>query len=438
LLEFRKKEADFTRNRSLNLVHTIGLVMSLTLTRNGNGYDIASQNYFRELSRCLDEEIDPVRRQSVSDARAKLGWEAFEYLLGEANLESSGLPKSLRFKRHVTRAVDGSSFFTPRTQDLLEHFSPRKTKAQEGETHYPYGLLVSAVNVFTMQPTAAVVTDYKQSERDGLRALIQKFGKGDLSLLDRGLGGAAVYREFEEAGQFFLHRAKTTGDRVASYLQEFLKSGKKDKTLKLCVKDKDSGDQSKFKIRLVLGPIDSEGKPIVFVTNLVGRKKYRRHEIIELYEKRWGIETMYGRVKNLLCLEKFHGRTYNGVMQEIFANLLALSLAAMAVTAVVDEDEMDTEAELPSFKNATEAVRRHLFDVVDRRIHGDSAKRLTKRLLAEVRDVIYPIRPGRSHPRVSRQPIKSWNLKKSAKIKAFKQQQIAAQFLQSKNCAASP
>jgi hypothetical protein len=33
--------------------------------------------------------------------------------------------------------------------------------------------------------------------------------------------------------------------------------------------------------------------------------------------------------------------------------------------------------------------------------------------------VMYPIRPGRSYPRVSMQPIQSWNLKKSAKLKAF-------------------
>ena len=42
LLEFRNSPRDFTRNRALTLEHTIGLTMSMTLARNGNGYDISS------------------------------------------------------------------------------------------------------------------------------------------------------------------------------------------------------------------------------------------------------------------------------------------------------------------------------------------------------------------------------------------------------------
>ena len=397
--------------------------MSMTLNRNGNGYDISSQNYFRDLSAQVKEQIHPVRHQSVSEARSKLGWKAFEDLLGEANLEAVGLAKDLKFKGHPVRAIDGTTFYTPRTDDLLQHFSPRHTRA--GETHYPYGLCVTAVNVFTGQPVAAVVGDYKKSERELLGQLLPRFTPGDLSLLDRGLGGSAVYFDYQEQGQFFLHRTKTTGDRVATYVQEFLASGRKQKKVRLTLKDKASGKERSMKLRLILGPIDSEGKPIVFVTNLVDKKHYRRSEIIDLYQKRWTCETLFGRVKTLLQLEKFHAQTYNGVMQEIFANLLCLSLAAAAVTAVVEEDEMDSEIELPNFKNATEVVRRNLFAIIDQKIKNQKPKFVTAHILDEVRALKYKIRPGRSFPRVSKQPIKSWNLKKSAKIRAFEEKKSA-------------
>ena len=395
----------------------------MTLNRNGNGYDISSQNYFRDLSAQVKEQIHPVRHQSVSEARSKLGWKAFEDLLGEANLEAVGLAKDLKFKGHPVRAIDGTTFYTPRTDDLLQHFSPRHTRA--GETHYPYGLCVTAVNVFTGQPVAAVVGDYKKSERELLGQLLPRFTPGDLSLLDRGLGGSAVYFDYQEQGQFFLHRTKTTGDRVATYVQEFLASGRKQKKVRLTLKDKASGKERSMKLRLILGPIDSEGKPIVFVTNLVDKKHYRRSEIIDLYQKRWTCETLFGRVKTLLQLEKFHAQTYNGVMQEIFANLLCLSLAAAAVTAVVEEDEMDSEIELPNFKNATEVVRRNLFAIIDQKIKNQKPKFVTAHILDEVRALKYKIRPGRSFPRVSKQPIKSWNLKKSAKIRAFEEKKSA-------------
>jgi hypothetical protein len=151
----------------------------------------------------------------------------------------------------------------------------------------------------------------------------------------------------------------------------------------------------------------------------IDKKRYKRRAIVELYRSRWSVETMYGRMKNLLCLEKFHAQNYNGVMQEIYANFLVLSLAAATVSAVVDEDDVDTAVELPSFKNATECIRRHLFSVVDHKIEGIRPKKLTRIILEEVRAIMYPIRPGRSYPRVSMQPIKKWNLKKSAKLREF-------------------
>lgn len=393
--------------------------MSMSLNRNGNGYDISSQNYFKDLSKELNEKLKPAAHQSVSDARGKIKWEGFEYLLGAANLEKRGLPKSFKFKGHVTRGVDGTSFYTPRTEELLEYFTPRNTCSQEGQTHYPYGLCVTAVNVYTGQPVCAVVDDYDTSEREGLKKMLCEFSPGDLSLLDRGLGGKEIYFELEDHEQFFIHRAKTSGDYVATYIQEFLESGKKQTMVEITMKKESK--EIKMDLRLILGPIDSEGKPIVFVTNLLNKNRYKRSAIIQLYNKRWACETLYDRVKNLLCLEKFHGRSYNGIMQEIFANLLALSLTALAVSAVIHEEKLDPEVEQPNFKNANEVVRRHLFDIIDKRITGAKSKAVVKEILKEVGAIMYKVRPGRSYPRVSMQPIKIWNLKKSAKLRAFQE-----------------
>lgn len=425
MLNFRNSPSDFTRERSLTIEHTVGLIMSMALARNGSGYDISSQNYFRELAAEIDLDIAPVRHQSVSEARAKLQWQGFEYLLEVANIERDGLSKEFKFKGHITRAIDGTSFFTPRSNELLEHFSCRNTRSAEGTTHYPYGLCVTAINVFTGQPTAAVIDDYKSSERKLLKQIMGKFKRGDLSLLDRGLGGQTVYLEFQSSGQFFIHRAKTTGDRVAGYIQEFLNSKKDQQIKKISIKDEDTNEEFQMQLRLILGPPDSEGKPIVFVTNLLSKKKYKRSQIQELYQKRWSVETLYNRVKNLLCLEKFHAKTYNGIMQEIFSNLLVLSLTAAATAAVIKTEKLDPEITLPNFKNATEVVRRNLFNIVDHKIRGKRPKAITRQILKEVADVLYPIRPGRSFPRVSMQPIKKWNLKKSAKIQEFQMSNLS-------------
>ena len=111
---------------------------------------------------------------------------------------------------------------------------------------------MTAVNVFTGQPAAAVADDYTKSERELLQKLLAKFKANDLSLLDRGLGGGAIYLAYQEALQFFIHRAKTTGDRVALYVQDFLLAKKKQQIKKVVILDKDSGKLVEMELRLIL------------------------------------------------------------------------------------------------------------------------------------------------------------------------------------------
>lgn len=401
------------------------MILHMAISRNENGYDITSQNYFRELGLHLEEKIEPVTRQSFSEARGKLSWQGIEYLLDVANQEESlrELPH-LKYRGHITRAIDGTSLLLPRTDELLSYFTPRKIPGSGGELcHYPTAMLVTAVNVFTGQPVRAVVNEYQASERALLLSIIQGFGPGDLSLLDRGFGGAQVFYEFERHGQFFICRMKVSGDRIASYIQKFLKSGLSEKTLKISSFNDDTQSDAQFKIRLVRGPNDSEGKPIVFATNFIDAAQYSRKSILNLYRKRWDVETMYARVKVLLKTEKFHAKNLNGIMQEVFASLLVLSLTALASTIASKKKKLEPRVTAPSFKNATEVVKRHLFDLINCKITDVDPKKLAKDLIEEVGAVLWKKQPGRSFPRLSRQPIKKWNLKKAKKLQEFQQNQ---------------
>ena len=131
---------------------------------------------------------------------------------------------------------------------------------------------------------------------------------------------------------------------------------------------------------------------------------------------------MYGRVKNLLKLENFHSKSFNGVMQEIYANLLVLSLTALIAVGAASELKLDPDLAVPSFKNAQAVVRRHLFEAI--LAHPaptrTSARALARRLIEEASRVVWKKQPGRSYPRVSKQPIKIWNLAKNRKLNEFK------------------
>jgi Transposase DDE domain len=390
------------------------MTLYMAANRNEDGYDITSQNYFSELGLHLGEDIVPATRQSFCTARKKLHWTAFEYLLRLANQDYTPALTLLRYKGHVTRAIDGTRLTLPRSEDLLAHFELPKSKAGFG--HYPAAMLVTAVNVFTGQPSRAMVDKHTSSERVLLRKLMENFEVGDLSLLDRGFGGAQTFLEFDKQGQYFVCRMKTYGDKIAIYIQDFLCSRKKQKSVKLEFIDACTGEKVHLRIRLIRGGRDSEGKPIVFATNLKDRNTYSRASILKLYRERWSVETMYGRIKNLLKVEKFHARSYNGVMQELYANLLFIALTALIVTEAGLTLGLDRETTVPSFKNATAVIKRHLFSVIDTGITKKQSNQIAARMIEEVSRVLWKKQPGRSYPRVSRQPIKSWNLAKNKKL----------------------
>jgi hypothetical protein len=196
----------------------------MCLHRNGSGYAISLIDYFGLFGK------KEASKQGYSEARRKLSWRAFEFLLNEANLEHTGLPETMKYRGHVVRAIDGTLFFTPKTEELLAHFTQKAVAVPKGQkhTHYPYGKLVTAVNVYTAQPVAAVVDDHVTSERAMVRSLIKTFSPGNISLLDRGLGGTQVFLEYEQQSQYFVNRAVTTGPGCAADIRTFLRSRKRD------------------------------------------------------------------------------------------------------------------------------------------------------------------------------------------------------------------
>lgn len=213
--------------------------------------------------------------------------------------------------------------------------------------------MVTAVNVFTGQCKAARVVNHTCSERDQLRSMIElDFGRGDLTLLDRGFGGDQTFLCFDDYDQFYLCRMRSSGESLALYLQKFIASRKKHQVIRHRVTRLQAGEEAQIRIRLIRGPKDSEGKRIILATNFPDSKRYSCRSLLKLYQSRWTVETLYGRVKNLLGLEKFHSKSVNGVMQEIYANLLVISLTALIALGASCELKLDPEVKVPSFKNA--------------------------------------------------------------------------------------
>lgn len=344
----------------------------------------------------------------------------FKFLLEESYRQDL----ETRWLDHCVKIADGTKLTLPRTQDILEHVECPNTKA--GPMHYPQALMVTAISSSTGQPLGMNIGSHRSSERELLLELLKRSNPSDLWLLDRGLGGAAIYLEFLRLDIDFVHRAKTSGDTIPFYIKDFIKSRCQTQEVSIPVKDI-GGKWTAILVRLVRGRKDSEGKQIVFVTSLLDQERYSNRAIRELYRERWGIETMYNRVKNIIQIEKFHARSWNGIIREIYAHLVVISLAAQIDIEASRQLKLDRKKAQPNFKAVINVIKRNFVVLLGKTqtFTPSDINRMADEMIREATRVVYRKRPGRNFPRVSRQPIKSHNLCKAKKLKEFSERSHA-------------
>lgn len=332
------------------------------------------------------------------------------------------------WKGHVVRAVDGSKLTLARSKDITAEFPlPAPERSKKGvSAHYPSSLLVTACQVFTGQPTSARVSDMYGTERESLISMVKEdFSVGDICLLDRGFDGMKVWGAIEENGQYYIARLREvpeTGAKHFQYVHEFLKTGKKETIIKRKSHDRESGKIIDLSIRLIRGRLLKNGTVLVIGTNLLDSKKYPAKDVLKLYSERWKVETMYSRVKTLLQVEKFHARQPNGILQEIFANLLVLSMTAALAHEVAKKKNLKIRKIAPNFKNASEVLKRNLFyNLGAISLTPAQRKQQVQQMIDQVVRVLCKKQPGRSYPRYSRQVANRWTYGRAHKLKAFQE-----------------
>ena len=376
----------FTRRRKLSLTYLVGHLLFLAGDARRFGSQIVSQRFFAELKKFRSSKIKGLSKSSISEARAKLPWQAIKLLLKKAAIEHSG------WKGHTVRAIDGSQLTLPHSKAILSEFS-LPTSVNNNAGFYPRSRLLTAVNVHTLQPTHAKIDSIHMGERTQCKDLIKEFEVGDVLLLDRGFESNDLWSEIDRQKQFFVSRVqvKLKSNGFAKIL-----ISKKSKDLVILHRG--------LKLRIILDK-HKDGLLFIIVTNLLDQKKYTRNQILELYKLRWAIETQFKRLKQNLNIQNFHSRSTNGIKQEIFAGLLMLSLLS-GMTFYAGKSLS------PSYQiNFTAAAailwpNLHLF-IKGLRKRSHNRQRI-RALLRNIARFFQKIRPDRHFPRVSKQSENKW------------------------------
>ncbi|MGB5158038.1 MAG: IS4 family transposase [Desulfobacterales bacterium] len=360
-----------------------------------------------------------VHRSSISKARQKVPWQVFPDILLDAVKVAYDLwPQNAKYLWHgmSVYATDGSKYNLPATDDIRGKFDPNSGLQNKGKGHYPQCLISTLYDVFRRLPIARTVVGNDSSEREEIKSLMPFVPAKSVWLFDRGYPGyeSILYLKENYDGHFiFRSPASCTFPAV----ETFIKKGKKEDIIwiapsnkfisKVGIKQREELKPIKLRVIRLVSP---DGTVSVLLTDLFKKKDYKRQEIIDLYFRRWEVESYYRDEKITLEIEKFHSKTVNGILQEFYAAMI-MSVISRTLMVLSSQSFFSGKKEL-QFKNAILTLASEAaFLVAD-----DPQKAITifKEILEEIARVKYyrPKKPRSPQPRVNKSPLNKWDKNK--------------------------
>lgn len=422
--EFKKNEKDFSRNRKLPFPKLILFILNLTTSSKNEGVDIRATDFFKQARRSgLWLDAEAVHRSAVTNARKKITWQVFENILYDAvNLSYETYPSTQDDKWHnmVVFATDGSKYDLPASAELREQFDPNSGLDNRGKGHYPQCLVTTVYDVFRRIPVARSIAPLDTSEREEFLNLLPRLAKGQLLLFDRGYPSYEILLELQKrySEGYYVFRSPALNTFPA--VEEFIKSNKEEDIIfikpslkylnKLVPAERIKLTPIKIRVIKLISP---DGEVSVLLTNLFDADKFSKEEIRNLYFRRWEVESYYRDEKVTLEVEKFHSKSYNGIMQELFAAAIMSIIARLLIIIARDDDNSKA---MPQFKHAVITFSKEIILLASG--HPDVVINIFNELLDDIARVRYykSKKIRKSQPRVCKKPVNKWATQKKMKM----------------------
>jgi hypothetical protein len=286
--------------------------------------------FFKALNR-TDCKIKEITKGAFTQARAKLNEWAF-IRLNEVAV-SNFYANAEYYVWYCMRvlAVDGTRLVLPNHPSVIKEFGQHKfgPKADSPRSLALASQLYDVLNQITID---AQIAPYSESEGDLLSKHMDKIKQGDLLLLDRGYPCFWLLFMLKARGIEFCVRLK---DNWWLKVQEFVKSGEKERIVTFSLPKKDRGKLKDYPhmldttISCRLLRIELENGEIeVLCTSLTDMEKFLHEEFNSLYHYRWNEEESYKLLKSRIELEDFSGKTARAVKQDFHAKMFLMTLCA--------------------------------------------------------------------------------------------------------------
>jgi hypothetical protein len=248
-----------------------------------------------------------------------------------------------RFKdKYRILAVDGTTSLLPDNKLVRASFGTGSNQHKE----YAMAQIVVMVDVLNDWVFGSAIKAYKTAETEVAKTLMfnqtngTRFTKAfsDIYVLDKLYGATSLFYQFSREKKYFITPLKEAFSKLVTAFEE---SSETSGLVTLKLSERAVTDLKKIghkvskkttiELRLVKGT-DMNGLPLTIATNILDNQEITDDEIRELYSLRWGVETTIGRIKNVLRLAHYSGKTPLSIEQDFCRKIFLYNLSMLIYT----------------------------------------------------------------------------------------------------------
>jgi hypothetical protein len=347
-------------------------------------------------------------RGRVAEARARLPLRLWQRLFEQLSAQAQRLSEAYdKWKGHRVVLADGTCVSMSAEADLLDAFGVNT--GYHGVGRYPLARLVSLCLAGTMTIIDYAIGGYRDGESTLTLGILKSLRKGDLLIADRHFAAAHFYVRYQAMGLEFLTRAhqclkiSRVKRRLCYSANDFIGCLKINKTYRR----EDPGLPASIDVRFIKTRLRIRGRWTVvwFATSLLDGKRYPARQIVELYARRWRIETLFRELKITLSADVLRSQSPDGVRKEIIARLVALNIVRSIMLEGACQAKIDDPLRI-SFVHAVRAIIS--FSAALSRVPLTLVWDVYEAMLIEIASHVNPQRPGRLEPRAVRREHKHY------------------------------
>lgn len=391
--KYKSRPADFSRNRKL----PFKLLVLFMLRKLYKSLALEISDFFKELA----VPSNSITKSAFTQARQKISPLFFRDLLQKFNYEfyTDNQERVEKLKSMRILAVDGSTLDLPYSPELARAYGTHSNQYKDvryikGRVSLLYDLLNNMILDGVLQPFA-------EGEQAAAYKHLAHGSEGDLLVYDRSYASFEMVYNHRQRGLHVLMRMKPA---FSNQLRAFAESDGQDTIILMnpgrphMIKDKPYDKDTQLKVRLVKFALQG-GEQVLLLTTLLDKKEFPISFLKEVYGMRWGVETRYDVLKNVLQVEYFSGLTQGAILQDFYISLFLMNMQALLNNELQEEIKAKYSHRKYEYQLNLAVAIGHLKKNVVQLFSSKEPKEILTELKDRFLQHVEPIRPGRKFVR---------------------------------------